>query len=146
MLPNHLQTDFVTEDFRHDGCSNGRKKNCCYRSNFNLMCLQNPKQFDCFCFLLSSSSNFTAFSAHAASWHTARLGANTNFILLQSGQHPQYLLAYIIPPITMLCHQILSLAMGSFFPIVHPSPPAILVSHFVCSLVEQLYLKEVYFC
>ena len=37
-------------------------------------------------FLLSLSLNFTAFSAHVASWHVARLGRNI-FILSQSDQH-----------------------------------------------------------
>ena len=37
-----------------------------------------------FLFITDSSSNFTAFSIHAASWHVIRLGPN-NFILLQSG-------------------------------------------------------------
>ena len=41
----------------------------------------------CSIFLISLILNFTAFSAHAASWHLARLGLNI-FILLQSGQHP----------------------------------------------------------
>ena len=43
----------------------------------------------------------------------------------------QFCFKYIIPCYTMLCHQILSLAMGSNFHIASSSLPATIVSHFV---------------
>ena len=66
-------------------------------------------------------------------------------ILLHSGQHPfQFYFKYMNPHFTMLCHQMLSLAMGSNFHSL--SPPATTTSHFVhSSLVYQLYAKEVHF-
>ena len=95
--------------------------------------------------LLSQSSDFTAFSAHVASWQVTRLGPN-NFILLQSGQHPFSVLLRVH---NSLFHHIVRSYVKpcNGFVFSHSlSPPAILASHFVHSLVEQLFVKKVYFC
>ena len=86
-----------------------------------------------------------AFSAHVASWHVARLRPNI-FIILQSGKHTFSVLLqvnissfhHVVPSNVKPCNR---------FQFSHSSsPPAITASHFVDSLVQQLYAKEVYFC
>ena len=122
------QSIFITNEiFAFLNASIGwTKQNCCYINNFNT----SPIKFDCVCLLLSYSFNFATFLPHAGSWHVGRLGPK-NFILgsiLFSQQfyvsiHFQFCFQYIIPHFTMLCLQMLSLAMGSYFPVVHPSQP-----------------------
>ena len=52
--------------------------------------------------------------------------------------HFQLCFKYIIPCFTVLCHQILNLAMGSNFHIASSSRPAIIASHFAEQpLIEQ---------
>ena len=103
------------------------------------MRLQCPIQFDCFCLLLIQGSNFRAFSAHA------RLGPN-KFILLQSGQHPFSVLLLVN---SSSFHHVVPSNVKPYHGFVFhhgSSPTAIIASHFVHSLAEQLYAKEVHFC
>ena len=97
--------------------------------------------------LLSLSSNFIAsnFSSHAASLHIAGEDPTFLFFYRQASFHFQFCLQYTNSRFSMLCHQMLSLAMGSNFHTVHPCQPCT-TSLFVHSLVEQLYAKVVHFC
>ena len=103
------------------------------------MRLQCQIQFDCFCLLLIQGSNFNAFSAHA------RLGSN-KFIILHFDQHPfPNLLLVNSSSFHHVVQSNVKPYNGLAFP--HSSlPPATIASHFVHSLAEQHYAKEVHFC
>ena len=75
------------------------------------------------------------FLAHVASWHVARLGPNT--------------FEYMLRVHNSLFHHVglSNIKPCNGFVFSHSSsPPDIIASHFVQSLAEQLFAKEVYFC
>ena len=57
------------------------------------------------------------------SWHVARLGPNIFIFHSLTSIRFQFFVEYINPCFTMLCHEILSLAMVSRFHTVHPYQP-----------------------
>ena len=97
-------------------------------------------------FLPSLSLNYTAFSAHAASWHVVRLGSNI-LIFLQSDQNSFSVMLWVYK--SSFHHVVPSnVKPCNGFEFSHSlSLPTTTTSHFMhFSLVYLLYAKEVYFC
>ena len=112
------------------------KINLCYRNNFDLMRLQ--YSFTVFVYYWVRAPTLRHFQP-------MQLGPN-NFILLQYGWH-QFSVLLLVHNSSFDHVVSSSVKPCSGFLFSHSlSPPVIIVSHFVHLLVEQLYVKEVYFC
>ena len=84
------------------------------------------------------------FSAHVASQHVARLDPIFSFFNSLVSIYFQFYFEDINPRFTKLCHQMLNLAVGSNFHLVHPCQPQQRL--ILCTHQLSTHAKEVYFC